>query len=100
VRLPRCRFPAFLLINLWFLTPDTVWGQSLPTSEQFNDKVIECAVDQKIALHSDVIEVISDLYSAQRPTGAKSFQSAADFLELMPRIPAFDLKHIASFRNA
>jgi hypothetical protein len=59
-------------------------AQALPSSQEFETQISECAVTQSIAIRQDLIGVIASIYSVQRPNGSESFRSAAGFLQLMP----------------
>src|SRR5437016_1469408 len=57
----------------------------LPTTEDFDTAIKKCVVAEQLAIRSDLVDAISNIYSAQRPDGAPSFKTAAEFVVLMPK---------------
>jgi hypothetical protein len=76
---------AFLIAASNCASTQTVRGEGLPTTEQFDRKIKECVISQNnLALRPDLVAGIISIYSAQRLDDAPSFTSPAGFLALMP----------------
>jgi hypothetical protein len=61
------------------------FAQSLPTTEEFDSKIKDCSVGQKIPLSPALVTAIATIYSAERSNGASKFKSATEFLTLLPK---------------
>jgi hypothetical protein len=84
VKTVRCTARALWVAGFCCAATLAASSQELPTTEQFDGSVKECAVNQNILLRADLIGAIVSIYSAERPKGAPSFRSAAVFVALMP----------------
>ena len=81
----RARSPVFVAICLVSTVTNSCFAQSLPTTEDFDSKIKDCSVGQKIPLPPALVTAVATIYSAERPDGASKFKSATEFLTLLPK---------------
>ena len=81
----RARSPVFVAICLVGAVTNSCFAQGLPTTEEFDAKIKDCAVGQKTPLPPALVTAVATIYSAERPDGASKFKSATEFLTLLPK---------------
>jgi len=72
----------------------SAYGQTIPTTEQFDNMLRSCAIGANIELKADLVGSIRTIYDGQRTQGLASFQTSTDFLKLIPepqRLEAYKL---------
>src|SRR5271170_396280 len=81
---PRDSILGVLLAFAWLGTCGISTAQTLPTTEQFHGALAICATGLNVTINTDLIGSIADIYKGERSTGAASFKTATQFLELFP----------------
>src|SRR5438270_4327090 len=69
----------------WLAIPIDLHAEELPTGNQFDERLKECALVNAINVKGDVLNSLSAIYGVQRTEGANSFKSAVGFISLLPK---------------
>jgi hypothetical protein len=89
----NCRYVISLSLSLLVWT-SSANSQAVPTTEQFDGMLRNCAVGANIDLKADLVGSIKTIYDGQRTQGLASFQTSTEFLKLIPekdRLEAYKL---------